>query len=245
MESPAPPTTELRRCPSCRRDAPDTFFSEGKNACDCCAKGAPPLAEWIEAKLAERSARVECEGGADVASSYYTQHQQTSVHKRIVAQLSERDPVFAAEVEAKEMARAEAARVKTARIDENLAALRAEQESRRIRREAMPPPKELTPEEVALRERLRIRKEQYRVAAGRPAVEPPKPVIYVCPDCGSAITNGRDNIKVHRRSKKHLNALKDVTLTPPPRYSRGKGSPFSPSHIYPALLVSRFREYPT
>ena len=216
MESPAPPTTELRRCPSCRRDAPDTFFSEGKNACDCCAKGAPPLAEWIEAKLAERSARAVCECGADVAVISMPRHRQTAIHKRVIAQLSNRDPAFAAEVEAKEVSRAEAARVKDERIGVNLAALRAEQESIRIRREAMPPPKELTPEEVALRERFRIRKEQYRVAAGRPAVEPPKPVIYVCPDCGSAITNGRDNIKVHRRSKKHLNALKDVTLTPPP-----------------------------
>ena len=216
MESPAPPTTELRRCPSCRRDAPDTFFSEGKNACDCCAKGAPPLAEWIEAKLAERSARALCECGADVAVISMPRHRQTAIHKRVIAQLSNRDPAFAAEVEAKEVSRSEAARVKDERIGVNLAALRAEQESTRIRRVAMPPPKELTPEEVALRERFRIRKEQYRVAAGRPAVEPPKPVTYVCPDCGSAITNGRDNIKVHRRSKKHLNALKDVTLTTPP-----------------------------
>ena len=129
MESPAPPTTELRRCPSCRRDAPDTFFSEGKNACDCCAKGAPPLAEWIEAKLAERSARAVCECGADVAVISMPRHRQTAIHKRVIAQLSNRDPAFAAEVEAKEVSRAEAARVKDERIGVNLASLRAEQES--------------------------------------------------------------------------------------------------------------------
>jgi hypothetical protein len=216
MENPAPLTTELRRCPACRRDAPATFFSEGRNACNCCAKGAPPLPAWIDAKLAERSARVVCECGADITVSSMLIHRQTGIHKRVVAQLSERDPAFAAEVEAKEMARAEAARVKADRTAANLAALRAEQESGRIRREAMPPPKELTPEEVALRERLRIRKEQYRIAAGRPAVEPPKPVVFVCPDCGSSITNGRDNIKQHRRTKKHLTALKNDTLIPLP-----------------------------
>ena len=86
-----------------------------------------------------------------------------AIHKRVITQLSDRDPAFAAEVEAKEMSRAEAARIKDERIGVNYEARRAEQESIRIRREAMPPPKELTPEEVALRERFRIRKEQYRV----------------------------------------------------------------------------------
>lgn len=170
------------------------------------------MPEWVEAKLAERSARVACECGADVAVISMPRHRQTSVHKRMISRLSERDPAFAAEVEAKEMARAEATRVKTERITVNYEARRTEQESTRIRQEAMPPPKELTPEEVALRERFRIRKEQYRVAAGRPAVEPPKPVTYVCPDCGSTITNGRDNIKAHRRSKKHLTALKNGVI---------------------------------
>lgn len=211
MENPPPLVTELRRCPACRRDAPVAFFSEGKNACDCCAGGAPPLPEWVESKLAKRSARVECECGAYISVISMPRHRQTAVHKRMISRLSERDPAFAAEVEAKDMARAEAARVKADRTAANLAALRAEQESRRIRREAMPPP---TPEEVALRERLRIRKEQYRVAAGRPVVDPPKPTTFVCPDCGRSVVNNHDNIKRHRRTKIHLTALKD-SLVPP------------------------------
>lgn len=168
------------------------------------------MPEWVESKLAKRSARVECECGAYISVISMPRHRQTAVHKRMISRLSERDPAFAAEVEAKDMARAEAARVKADRT----AALRAEQESRRIRREAMPPPKELTPEEVALRERLRIRKEQYRVAAGRPVVDPPKPTTFVCPDCGRSVVNNHDNIKRHRRTKIHLTALKD-SLVPP------------------------------
>ena len=50
----------------------------------------------------------------------------------------------------------------------------ANRELSRIQQEAMTP-QELTPEEVATRERVRIRKEQYLIAAGLPAVEPPKP----------------------------------------------------------------------
>lgn len=216
MEIPAPQTDqERRRCPACRRDAPATFFSEGNNACDCCVEGAPPLPEWIDAKLAKCAARVECECGAAVAAKSMSRHRVTAFHKRMIARLSARDPDFAAEVEAKERARAEAARVQAQREGENAAVRRAEQERARIRREAMPPPKELTPEEVALRERIRIRRELCRIAAGRPAVEPPKPATYVCPDCGSAINNQHSNIKVHRRTKKHLTALKTALVVLP------------------------------
>ena len=215
MENLTPLSIELRQCLACRRDAPISFFSKGNNACDCCAEGAPPLPEWIDAKLAKCAARVVCECGAVVAPTSISKHRQTVVHKRIVARLSERDPSFAAEVEAKEMARAEAVRVKAERVRANAAATRVIQEGARTSRELMPPPQPLTPEEMALRERLRIRKEQCRIAAGLPAVKPPKSTTYVCPDCGSSIANKRDNIKIHRRAKKHLIALKNAIVFAP------------------------------
>ena len=85
----------------------------------------------------------------------------------------------------------------------------ADRELSRIQQEAMTP-QELTPEEVA-REWLRVRKEIRRVAAGLPAVEPPKPRTYECPDCKSCITNNKNCIKTHRRTLKHLNAVKAAT----------------------------------
>ena len=211
MEAPTPQTVEERkRCPACRRDAPITFYTEGNNACNCCAERAPPLPEWIDAKLVKRAARVLCECGAKLTPSAIAQHRETSIHRRVVAQLSQRDPTFAAEVEAKEATRAEAARVMTERMNANAKAHIANRELSRIQREAMTP-QELTPEEVAAREWLRVRKEIRRVAAGLPAVEPPKPRMYECPDCKSCITNNKNCIKTHRRTLKHLNAIKAAT----------------------------------
>ena len=211
MEAPTPQTVEERkRCPACRRDAPITFYTEGNNACNCCTERAPPLPEWIDAKLAIRAVRVLCECGAQVAFNFMSKHRETSIHRRVVAQLSERDPTFAAEVEAKEATRAEAARVMTERMNANAKAHIANRELSRIQREAMTP-QELTPEEVAAREWLRVRKEIRRVAAGLPAVEPPKPRMYECPDCKSCITNNKNCIKTHRRTLKHLNAVKAAT----------------------------------
>ena len=95
----------------------------------------------------------------------------------------------------------------TERMNANSKAHLANQELSRIQQEAMTP-QELTPEEVAAREWLRVRKEIRRVAAGLPAVEPPKPRVYECPDCKSSITNNKNCIKAHRRTLKHLNAIK-------------------------------------
>ena len=75
-------------------------------------------------------------------------HSQTGCR-----QLSERDPTFAAEVEAKEATRAEAARVMTERMNANAKAHRTNRELSRIQQEAMTP-QELTPEEVAARGEL-------------------------------------------------------------------------------------------
>ena len=202
------PASDKKRCPACRRDAPATFFSVGKNACNYCAGGAPQLPEWIDAKLAKS---VVCECGLSLAATSLSRHRQTVTHKMVIAHLSARDPAFAAEVEAKEMARAEAARAKVQREGENAALRRSSQEERALRAEqerTRVAEQVFTPEEEALRERVRIRRELCRVAAGRPAVEPPKPAVYVCPDCGSAVKNNHDNVKMHRRTKKHLMSLR-------------------------------------
>ena len=166
------------------------------------------MPEWVDGKLARRV--VVCECGASLAATSLSRHRQTVTHKMVIAHLSARDPAFAAEVEAKEMARAEAARAKVQREGENAALRRSSQEERALRAEqerTRVAEQVFTPEEEALRERVRIRRELCRVAAGRPAVEPPKPAVYVCPDCGSAVKNNRDNVKGHRRTKKHLMSL--------------------------------------
>ena len=151
-----------------------------------------------------------CECGAKLAPSAIARHRHSDIHRRVIDQLSKRDPTFAAEVETKEATRADAARVMTERMNANAKAHIADREISLVQRESMTS-QELTPEEVAAREWLRVRTEIRRVAAGLPAVEPPKPRMYECPDCKSCITNNKNCIKTHRRTAKHLNAIKAAT----------------------------------
>ena len=214
------PTTvsaeEKRQCRSCRRDAPISFFSEApggrglEGSCSFCMGRAPPLLEWVQSKLSNRLSRVTCECGAVVASVSLSTHRNTAVHRSKVTKRAMRDESFAAHIRELETARIAAYEDRLQRQDANVA--RVEQEARfkaaaeaaRLLRLS-----KRTAEEKARDDANEQRYQALRISRGLSAVYEPKqkPARTKCPECGSEIVNARSNIKMHRKSQKHLNAV--------------------------------------
>ena len=220
MEFPADiAVAQVRRCLSCRRDAPLAFFSQFSNgrvkaSCNYCAGRSPPLPEWVDAKL---SRRVRCECGAEVVPTSLSRHRVTAAHCRAISGRAAQDAGFAAHIVELEAARDATLRDNRARQDAYKVRVVQDARVAAAVEAAKPPPRVLTEDDKICQAAFDLRFQARRVALGLPAVhvQTPKLARIKCPDCGSEIANNTSNLKAHRKTKKHLKAIK-ARLSPPP-----------------------------